>query len=146
MFKKQKLSVWRMIWTIWSMLTECFTNKYWEWQLLSFCVRRYVKEISEPWLASSFINDKIMDIWRNSITGLMIDGALWIMICIHHPLSIRYPKVLNGKLIIAPTQKSDSGVYICVASNTVGVRESQAARLAVLGKSVLLVTHRHQLK
>ncbi|CAB1352356.1 unnamed protein product [Coregonus sp. 'balchen'] len=46
---------------------------------------------------------------------------------------------LNGKLIIAPAQKNDSGVYICVASNTVGVRESRAARLSVLAKPVLVL-------
>ncbi|XP_016416933.1 roundabout homolog 4-like [Sinocyclocheilus rhinocerous] len=45
---------------------------------------------------------------------------------------------LNGKLIIAPAQKNDSGVYSCIASNTVGVRESRAARLSVLAKPVLL--------
>uniref|UniRef100_A0A673JHU5 Roundabout, axon guidance receptor, homolog 4 (Drosophila) n=1 Tax=Sinocyclocheilus rhinocerous TaxID=307959 RepID=A0A673JHU5_9TELE len=39
---------------------------------------------------------------------------------------------LNGKLIIAPAQKNDSGVYSCIASNTVGVRESRAARLSIL--------------
>ncbi|XP_041947130.1 roundabout homolog 1 isoform X2 [Alosa sapidissima] len=48
--------------------------------------------------------------------------------------------VLNGKLIIGPAQKNDSGVYICVASNTMGVRESQAARLSVLVKPVLVRT------
>uniref|UniRef100_A0A4W5N3G3 Roundabout, axon guidance receptor, homolog 4 (Drosophila) n=1 Tax=Hucho hucho TaxID=62062 RepID=A0A4W5N3G3_9TELE len=46
---------------------------------------------------------------------------------------------LNGKLIIAPAQKNDSGVYICVASNTVGVKESRAARLSVLAKPVLVI-------
>ncbi|XP_051764651.1 roundabout homolog 1 isoform X2 [Ctenopharyngodon idella] len=45
---------------------------------------------------------------------------------------------LNGKLIIAPAQKNDSGVYSCIASNIVGVRESQAARLSVLAKPMLL--------
>ncbi|MCI4388283.1 hypothetical protein PGIGA_G00083880 [Pangasianodon gigas] len=45
---------------------------------------------------------------------------------------------LNGKLIIAPAWKQDSGVYICVASNIVGVRESRAARLTVLEKPVIL--------
>ncbi|XP_060765257.1 roundabout homolog 1 isoform X2 [Neoarius graeffei] len=45
---------------------------------------------------------------------------------------------LSGKLIIAPAQKRDSGIYICVASNIVGVRESRAARLTVLEKPVLL--------
>ncbi|XP_036381741.1 roundabout homolog 1 isoform X2 [Megalops cyprinoides] len=44
--------------------------------------------------------------------------------------------VFNGKLVIAPTQKNDSGVYVCVASNTVGVRESRAARLSVLARPV----------
>ncbi|KAM9456262.1 roundabout homolog 4 isoform 2-T2 [Clarias gariepinus] len=45
---------------------------------------------------------------------------------------------LNGKLIIAPARKQDSGIYICVASNIVGVKESRAARLTVLEKPVLL--------
>ncbi|XP_028839568.1 roundabout homolog 1 isoform X2 [Denticeps clupeoides] len=45
---------------------------------------------------------------------------------------------LNGKLIVAPARKTDAGVYICVASNTVGVRESRAARLSVLAKPVLV--------
>ncbi|XP_055082794.1 roundabout homolog 1 isoform X2 [Periophthalmus magnuspinnatus] len=45
---------------------------------------------------------------------------------------------LSGKLIIAPADRSHSGAYVCVASNTVGVRESRAARLTVLEKPVLL--------
>lgn len=49
-------------------------------------------------------------------------------------LSFFIAQKLNGKLIIAPTRKQDSGVYICVASNIVGVRESGAARLTVLGE------------
>uniref|UniRef100_A0A667Z7U3 Roundabout, axon guidance receptor, homolog 4 (Drosophila) n=1 Tax=Myripristis murdjan TaxID=586833 RepID=A0A667Z7U3_9TELE len=47
--------------------------------------------------------------------------------------------VLSGKLIIAPAERNHSGVYVCVASNTVGVRESRAARLSVLGKTSLLL-------
>ncbi|KAM6969949.1 roundabout homolog 4 [Aplochiton taeniatus] len=47
--------------------------------------------------------------------------------------------VLNGKLIIAPAQKNNSGVYVCVATNTVGVRQSRAARLSVLAKPMLVV-------
>ncbi|KAM4619773.1 roundabout homolog 4 [Polymixia lowei] len=46
---------------------------------------------------------------------------------------------LSGKLIIAPAEKNHSGVYVCVASNTVGVRESRAARLSVLAKPVLVL-------
>ncbi|XP_070699929.1 roundabout homolog 4 [Pempheris klunzingeri] len=46
---------------------------------------------------------------------------------------------LSGKLIIAPAQKNHSGAYVCVASNTVGVRESRAARLSVLAKPVLVL-------
>ncbi|XP_066507367.1 roundabout homolog 4 [Hoplias malabaricus] len=45
---------------------------------------------------------------------------------------------LNGKLIIAPARKQDSGVYVCVASNIIGVKESSAAMLSVLEKPVLL--------
>ncbi|XP_044077930.1 roundabout homolog 1 isoform X2 [Siniperca chuatsi] len=46
---------------------------------------------------------------------------------------------LSGKLIIAPAEKNHSGAYVCVASNTVGVRESRAARLSVLAKPVLVL-------
>ncbi|XP_076876576.1 roundabout homolog 4 isoform X2 [Brachyhypopomus gauderio] len=45
---------------------------------------------------------------------------------------------LSGKLIIAPARREDSGVYVCVASNIVAVRESRAARLTVLEKPVVL--------
>ncbi|XP_040907586.1 roundabout homolog 1 isoform X2 [Toxotes jaculatrix] len=46
---------------------------------------------------------------------------------------------LSGKLIIAPAEKNHSGAYVCVASNTVGVKESRAARLSVLAKPVLVM-------
>ncbi|XP_003449862.1 roundabout homolog 1 isoform X1 [Oreochromis niloticus] len=46
---------------------------------------------------------------------------------------------LNGKLIIAPAEKNHSGVYVCVAINTVGERESRAARLSVLAKPILVL-------
>nr|XP_023690610.1 roundabout homolog 4 isoform X1 [Paramormyrops kingsleyae] len=46
--------------------------------------------------------------------------------------------VYNGKLVIAPAYKNDTGVYVCVASNSVGVRESRGARLSVLAKPVFL--------
>lgn len=46
-------------------------------------------------------------------------------------------KELSGKLIIAPAEKYHSGAYVCVASNTGGVRESRAARLSVLGETTL---------
>ncbi|CAF98599.1 unnamed protein product, partial [Tetraodon nigroviridis] len=48
-------------------------------------------------------------------------------------------KVLSGKLIVAPAEKKNSGSYVCVAANTVGVRESRAARLSVLAKPTLLL-------
>ncbi|KAK2828910.1 hypothetical protein Q5P01_019944 [Channa striata] len=46
---------------------------------------------------------------------------------------------LGGKLIIAPAEKNHSGAYVCVASNTVGLRESRAARLSVLAKPLLVL-------
>ncbi|KAG7279661.1 hypothetical protein CRUP_025764, partial [Coryphaenoides rupestris] len=46
--------------------------------------------------------------------------------------------VRSGTLTIDPSEKQHSGVYVCVASNTVGVRESRAARLSVLARPVLL--------
>ncbi|XP_068455764.1 roundabout homolog 4 [Clinocottus analis] len=46
---------------------------------------------------------------------------------------------LSGKLIIAPAEKKHSGAYVCVASNTGGVRESRAARLSVLAKPALVL-------
>ncbi|XP_039620070.1 roundabout homolog 1 isoform X2 [Polypterus senegalus] len=42
--------------------------------------------------------------------------------------------ILNGRLLISHTQKNDSGAYVCIASNTVGLRESRVARLSVLEK------------
>lgn len=39
---------------------------------------------------------------------------------------------------MAPAEKKDSGSYVCVATNTVGVRESRAARLSVLGETAWL--------
>ncbi|XP_019123425.2 roundabout homolog 1 isoform X1 [Larimichthys crocea] len=51
----------------------------------------------------------------------------------------RHYTELSGKLIIAPAEKNHSGAYVCVASNTVGVRESRAARLSVLAKPVLVL-------
>ncbi|KAM9788999.1 roundabout homolog 4 [Neosynchiropus ocellatus] len=47
--------------------------------------------------------------------------------------------MVGWKLVISPAQKNHSGVYVCVASNTVGVRESRAARLSVLAKPVLVL-------
>lgn len=40
----------------------------------------------------------------------------------------------NGKLRVAPARRSDSGLYVCVAANAAGERESRGARVSVLGK------------
>ncbi|NWV84467.1 ROBO4 protein, partial [Dasyornis broadbenti] len=40
--------------------------------------------------------------------------------------------VTNGKLQVASAQRSDSGLYICVAANAAGKRESRGARVSVL--------------
>uniref|UniRef100_H3B0F7 Ig-like domain-containing protein n=1 Tax=Latimeria chalumnae TaxID=7897 RepID=H3B0F7_LATCH len=42
----------------------------------------------------------------------------------------------NGKLTIAHAQKTDSGVYVCIATNEAGQRESRAAQISVLEKPV----------
>ncbi|CAG5877958.1 unnamed protein product [Menidia menidia] len=39
--------------------------------------------------------------------------------------------VRGGKLTISNTKKSDSGIYVCVATNMVGERESEKAQLSV---------------
>uniref|UniRef100_A0A3B3VDC1 Ig-like domain-containing protein n=1 Tax=Poecilia latipinna TaxID=48699 RepID=A0A3B3VDC1_9TELE len=39
--------------------------------------------------------------------------------------------VRGGKLTISNTKKSDTGIYVCVASNMVGERESEKAQLSV---------------
>ncbi|XP_067827155.1 roundabout homolog 1 [Heptranchias perlo] len=43
-------------------------------------------------------------------------------------------RITVGKLAISYTHRSDSGVYVCVATNKVGQRESKAARMSVLEK------------
>lgn len=42
--------------------------------------------------------------------------------------------VTKGKLQVTSAQRSDSGLYICVAANAAGKRESRGARVSVLGK------------
>ncbi|XP_050179097.1 roundabout homolog 4 isoform X2 [Myiozetetes cayanensis] len=46
--------------------------------------------------------------------------------------------VTNGKLRVAPAQRSDSGLYICVAANAAGKRESRGARVSVLEKPTIV--------
>ncbi|NXD63296.1 ROBO2 protein, partial [Eolophus roseicapillus] len=37
----------------------------------------------------------------------------------------------GGKLMLANTRKSDAGVYVCVATNAVGEKDSEPAELVV---------------
>ncbi|NXI44416.1 ROBO2 protein, partial [Galbula dea] len=39
--------------------------------------------------------------------------------------------IRGGKLMFASTRKSDAGVYVCVATNVVGERDSEPAELVV---------------
>ena len=41
----------------------------------------------------------------------------------------------SGSLMLQNVEKSDTGIYVCIAQNTAGVRESDPARLLVLGES-----------
>lgn len=43
-------------------------------------------------------------------------------------------QIRGGKLMMSHTFKSDAGMYMCVASNMAGERESGAAELVVLGR------------
>lgn len=43
-------------------------------------------------------------------------------------------QVRGGKLTISNTKKTDTGIYVCVAANMVGERESEKAQLSVFGK------------
>lgn len=43
-------------------------------------------------------------------------------------------QVRGGKLTISNTKKSDVGIYVCVATNMVGERDSEKAQLSVFGK------------
>ncbi|XP_042656484.1 roundabout homolog 4 isoform X3 [Tyto alba] len=45
--------------------------------------------------------------------------------------------VTNGKLRVTPAQRSDSGIYICVAANAAGERESRGAHVSVLEKPTI---------
>ncbi|NXQ49019.1 ROBO2 protein, partial [Catharus fuscescens] len=40
-------------------------------------------------------------------------------------------QIRGGKLMVASTHKSDAGVYVCVATNVVGERDSEPAELVV---------------
>ncbi|KFQ92533.1 Roundabout 4, partial [Nipponia nippon] len=42
--------------------------------------------------------------------------------------------VTNGKLRVAPARRSDSGLYVCVAANAAGERESRGAHVSVLDR------------
>uniref|UniRef100_A0A3B4YIC6 Roundabout homolog 2-like n=1 Tax=Seriola lalandi dorsalis TaxID=1841481 RepID=A0A3B4YIC6_SERLL len=44
--------------------------------------------------------------------------------------------VRGGKLTISNTKKSDAGIYVCVAANMVGERESEKAQLSVFERPV----------
>lgn len=66
------------------------------------------------------------------VSVIILNGlCIW---CVFSLLPCTELQVVSGKLIIAPAEKNHSGAYVCVASNTVGVRESRAARLSVLGE------------
>ncbi|NXT23654.1 ROBO2 protein, partial [Syrrhaptes paradoxus] len=39
--------------------------------------------------------------------------------------------IRGGKLMVASTRKSDAGVYVCVATNVAGERDSEPAELVV---------------
>ena len=45
-------------------------------------------------------------------------------------------QVRGGKLTISNTKKTDRGIYVCVAANMVGERESEKAQLSVFGKTL----------
>lgn len=53
----------------------------------------------------------------------------WTVICY-----MLFCQVRGGKLTISNTKKSDAGIYVCVATNMVGERESEKAQLSVFGK------------
>ncbi|XP_064253699.1 roundabout homolog 3 [Passer domesticus] len=44
--------------------------------------------------------------------------------------------IRGGKLMVASTHKSDAGVYVCVATNVVGERDSEPAELVVFERPV----------
>uniref|UniRef100_A0A3Q2VHW0 Roundabout, axon guidance receptor, homolog 2 (Drosophila) n=1 Tax=Haplochromis burtoni TaxID=8153 RepID=A0A3Q2VHW0_HAPBU len=46
--------------------------------------------------------------------------------------------VRGGKLTISNTKKSDSGIYVCVATNMVGERDSEKAQLSVFERPVFV--------
>uniref|UniRef100_A0A8C4YSS9 Ig-like domain-containing protein n=1 Tax=Gopherus evgoodei TaxID=1825980 RepID=A0A8C4YSS9_9SAUR len=46
-------------------------------------------------------------------------------------------KVSSGKLLMVHAQRSDAGLYVCVASNQAGQRESKAALVSVLGEETV---------
>lgn len=44
------------------------------------------------------------------------------------------PQIRGGKLMMSHAHKSDAGMYVCVASNMAGERESGPAELVVQGR------------
>lgn len=64
-----------------------------------------------------------MGMW--DVMGMWDTVWMWDDLC--------FLQIRGGKLMVASTHKSDAGVYVCVATNVVGERDSEPAELVVFG-------------
>lgn len=92
------------------------------------CGRRNAPE-PPPWANPSRISDLISG--SSSLAGYEDPINRYALMAIKEQ---SFLQIRGGKLMMSLTLKSDAGMYVCVASNMAGERESGAAKLVVLGR------------
>lgn len=101
-------------------LTSKMTGSRWDTpQGALFCL------LHDPYTLNHILNDSPVHIY--------LELLQWKALCIEL-IHCHFWQVRGGKLTISNTKKTDAGIYVCVATNMVGERESEKAQLSVFGK------------